>query len=68
MILGRRIAFLGVVTLVAFLEGFYLGPLGFDWLIGAVVITMRPFSMSSLASASAAAKLPTSNSSVVAGG
>jgi hypothetical protein len=37
--LGRRIAFLAVVTLIAFLEGFYLGPLGFDWLIGSVVIT-----------------------------
>jgi hypothetical protein len=32
-------AFLAVVLVVAFLEGFNLGPLGFDRLIGSVVIT-----------------------------
>ena len=39
MILRCRIAFLAVVIVVAFLERFYLGPLGFDWLIGSIVIT-----------------------------
>jgi hypothetical protein len=39
MIVGRRIAFLAVVIVAAFLEGFYLGPLGFDWLVASVVIT-----------------------------
>jgi hypothetical protein len=39
MILRRRIAFLAVVIVAAFLEGFYLGPLGFDWLLSSVVIS-----------------------------
>jgi hypothetical protein len=35
----KRTLFLAVVTMVAALEGFFLGPLGFDWLVGSVVIT-----------------------------
>jgi hypothetical protein len=35
----KRTLFFVVVIAVAALEGFYLGPLGFDWLVGSVVIT-----------------------------
>jgi hypothetical protein len=39
LVILKRTLFLAVVTMVAALEGFYLGPLGFGWLVGSVVIT-----------------------------
>ncbi|HEV8342194.1 MAG TPA: hypothetical protein VGR30_07470 [Candidatus Binatia bacterium] len=35
----RHACFLVAVNAIAFLEGFYLGPPSFDWLVGSVVIT-----------------------------
>jgi hypothetical protein len=41
MILSRRIVFLLIVGTIAFLEGYYLGPIGgLGWVIGASALTI----------------------------
>jgi hypothetical protein len=35
----KRTLFLMVVNIVVALGGFFLGPLGFDWFVGSIVIT-----------------------------